>query len=185
MAALGIFALISLAIMEMFLAVTRSRWAVWNQLAAQSAGEQALRTFDADARFAVTSTISNNLIYSAGLQELIILRDIDHDNQAEQVRYYLDGDNLKRTITQLSTDELSYDSATEVVTVLASQIANASAPVFYYYDVDYDGADNTTSMAWPVDAALVRAVEMRIYQQSSANRPAVEFSALAKLRNVK
>jgi len=54
-------------------------------------------------------------------QEIIFYSDIDQDVYTERVRYWLEGSNLKKGITEPSGDPLTYDPLTEVASTVSCQ----------------------------------------------------------------
>ena len=76
-------------------------------------------------------------------QELIIYSDVTGDLMADRVRYFLDGNELKRGVIEPAGDPTIYDPNTETVTVLATGVENGTEPIFYYYNA-----------AWPAESVV-------------------------------
>lgn len=80
-------------------------------------------------------------IQSASDFDLTVYVDIDNDNQAEKVHYFLDQDSnlLRMGISQpSSSNPPQYSSGDDSITTIASHIVNnSSTPVFSYFGSNY------------------------------------------------
>ncbi len=94
-------------------------------------------------------------------QELIFYSDIDNDDYTERVRYYLDGTNLMRAITEPEGDPLEYITEQDP-RILAEYIQNDTDPLFYYYNEDYPSDSVTNPLEEPIDITEVRMIEIRL-----------------------
>lgn len=70
-------------------------------------------------------------------QEIAFFSDIDFDGQVERVRYFLNGSQFSKGVTESTTYPVSYPSDQERVKVLSENIRNGAIPVFYYYNGDW------------------------------------------------
>jgi hypothetical protein len=78
-----------------------------------------------------------------------------------------------------------YNIADEKVTNLVSYIANNTAPIFYYYDKNYDGTNS--ALATPINIPLVRLIKINILIDKDTNKEPGVITATTQisLRNLK
>lgn len=83
--------------------------------------------------------------------------DPDLDQTIEKVRLYRSGETLYRGVTNAAGNPPSYTGQTEVITIIATSVKNAtSTPLFRYYDED--GLELTGT----IDIASVRSIRARL-----------------------
>jgi prepilin-type N-terminal cleavage/methylation domain-containing protein len=144
-----------------------------------------------DLRRAKQAENGDYLIKSASNFDLIVFIDVDNDNEAEKVHYFLDQntDELKRGISQpSSSNPPSYSSGDDSIEVLASHIVNNSDnPLFSYFSNNY--ISDQTPFDVPVASGelinirLVKVkllVDIRPYHSPDY----VTIESFAKLRNI-
>jgi hypothetical protein len=69
---------------------------------------------------------------TADEQEVIFYSDIDIDDDTEKIRYFLDGTELKKGITEAGSPP-NY-SGDETISILSQYVQNGSTAIFTYYD---------------------------------------------------
>ena len=108
--------------------------------------------------------------------------DIDNDTRIERVRYFLDGDELKRGVVEPSGEPPTYATSTEVVTRVAQHVRNTAlmTPLFTFFDTNGDTLSNLS------DIDAVAFVTMRLVINLEPTRAPNDFElrASAALRNV-
>lgn len=99
-------------------------------------------------------------------QALTFYGDADGDAAIEKIRYYVLNGQLYRGVTKPGGNPLAYNPATEETVAVQNNLANASAPLFYYYDDSYDG--NGTPLAQPVNVTQVKFIklDLKIYNKA-------------------
>ncbi len=65
--------------------------------------------------------------------QIVFYSDIDGDNKAEMVRYFVDDYNLKKGIIEPSGWPIEYNLANENISILSNYVRN-SPPIFRYFD---------------------------------------------------
>jgi prepilin-type N-terminal cleavage/methylation domain-containing protein len=103
-------------------------------------------------------------------QEIIFYSDVDKDTYTERIRYFLQGTQLKRGVTEPTGNPLTYNTSNENASVIASYIENGSDPVFYYYNEDYPADTVTNPLALPADPSQTRMVQVHIETNVDPNR---------------
>lgn len=116
--------------------------------------------------------------------------DLDTDEEAELVRYYLDGTNLIESITQPSGDPVEYDTSAAELDILSNYIVNQSEysnEIFTYYNSDYPADTTNNPLAEPVDVTEITLVEISFDVNVNPNRiPDTDtVSTFIQLRNLK
>lgn len=76
--------------------------------------------------YALLTTAEHNFVYYS---------DIDDDQETEKIRYFLDGSELKKVVTEPGIS-MDYGGAA-VTSTIASYVNNQADPIFIYYDSDY------------------------------------------------
>jgi len=184
--ALGIFALISVAVGWIFTTSLRSTNTIWEQLATQNDGRAALQQFVDDVRRAETSSIGSYPIASATTTEFTFYANIDNDSSREKVRFFLDGTDLKKGVVKPSGEPLNYDGAESIVTV-AEAVVNTShgIPLFEYYDDTYPVT--STPLTMPDELTDIRAVRIQLELEKDPDKTPVPLhvESVVSIRNLK
>lgn len=72
-------------------------------------------------------------------QEIRFYSDMDEDGETEKIRYFLEGEVLKKGVIEPSSPPIVYNDAAEVVSTVSSYIVNGADPVFYYFNSGWPG----------------------------------------------
>lgn len=117
-------------------------------------------------------------------QRIIFYGNVDGDALTERVRYELTGTNLVRGITKPSGNPLTYNTATEQVSTVASSVRNGATALFTYYNGDYP--EDTTALT-SSGIATVRYVELRLMIDVDPNQnpDVANIVSQVQLRNIK
>lgn len=100
-------------------------------------------------------------IAAVSSQSLTFFSDINADNSAEQVRYFLNGTTLQKGIIVPSGNPLIYDAASEIVTdAIHAVVASAGTALFSYYDNSYTGSQ--PPLTYPIDPSKIRLIRAQI-----------------------
>jgi hypothetical protein len=116
---------------------------------------------------------------SAEAQSLVFFSDIDNDGKKERVRYFLDGEMLKRGIIKSTGQPPVYSSDSETVGILVNFVKNSS--VFSYYDGTYSGSGS--ALSFPVSVGNVRLVKISL--TIGAGRDFLNLSTNVVLRSLR
>lgn len=120
----------------------------------------------------------------ASPQKIVFYSNVDQDAATERVRYQLNGTNLERGITEPSGSPLTYNTATEVVTIVARAVRNGTSPIFTYYNGNYPA--DTTALN-PTDLTEVKYIQfnLTIDIDTAVDPEAVVVRSQVQLRNLK
>jgi type II secretory pathway pseudopilin PulG len=122
-------------------------------------------------------------IISIDANSFYFYSDVDRDNSVERIRYFIEGTDLKKSLTESSGDPLQYLDINEVISVVSDNSRNIEQgiSVFRYFDnqgneiIDYD---NISDVAF---------VKVNLVVNVNVNRLPDEFTlrSSATLRNLK
>lgn len=152
---------------------------------AQQDARQALKIWAQEIRSASPSSLGAYPLAEAESDTLTFYSDTDKDGLKEKIRYFLDGDKLKKGTIVPSGDPLTYNPANEQVKVLVSDVANEGTALFEYYDTDYDGT--SAPLPEPVNILSVRLIKTNLLIDRDPSRPppALTVSTQVTIRNLK
>lgn len=129
-------------------------------LGIQMEGRRAIVNMVSEMREMTSSSLGAYPIAAAATSSITFYSDIDSDTMKEQVRYYIQGKVLKKSVVEPSGSPLTY-SGSPTVTTLVSGISNGtSTAMFQYYDTNYAGT--TTPLTVPVNVSSVKLVKITI-----------------------
>ena len=175
------FSIILIGVANAALAVYKTRIFVFDQEGASSASRQSLNKMIKDIREA---SFADNGAYPVELMEdyqMVFYSDIDNDLKVEKVRYFLDGDVLKRGVVESSGTPAVYSGVEEIETI-SNYIQNIyfSVPMFNYFDKSGTAIDDLSKV---LDLGYV---ELKLISDINTQRTPeyYEFSSTATLRNL-
>lgn len=136
-----------------------------------------------DIREASFSDEGSYPVISMSTSTFSFYSDVDSDIFIEKIRYFLDGTELKRGITNSSGDPLTYDDNDEVVSVISDNVRNnaESMVLFSYYNA------SGTPIASTASTTAVRYVVSDLMINVNPSRLPNDFTlrSSATLRNVR
>jgi type II secretory pathway component PulJ len=181
----GIIALISIPLMRLQTNVLSYNSFFQNSISLQDEARKAMQNFSSEVRSAVPAENGAYLIGEAKDNSFIFYRDINRDGIVERVRYFKDGEELKKGVIIPSGSPPIYSLLDEKITVVAHSVKNSSTePVFSYFDRNYDG--QTISLTQPVESTSVRLVKINIMLgKGDTTQGNITLSTQVSMRNVK
>ena len=159
-----------------------------DSVVAQDDVRRIFKTITSEIRSASASSIGGYSIDSATSTSFIFYSDINDNGIKERIRYFLDGNTLKKGIVEPSGNPIIYNLANEKISEIVHNIRNIdnnTAPIFSYYDTNYDGS--TPPLADPVNILAIRLVKITVIvdQDTSKLPSAVTFTTQVSIRNLK
>jgi hypothetical protein len=140
------------------------------------------KTITAEIRSASPSSLGAYPIAEATSTSFTFYCDIDDDGLKERIRYFLDGEILKKGVLKPSGNPLSYNQTDEKISQVVHNVANDSTPIFSYYDANYDGF--TPPLTEPVNILSVRLVKITVIINRNSSG-FLTFTTQASMRNLK
>lgn len=126
-------------------------------------------------------------IISPGDNEFIFYSDVTNDGRTDRVRYFLDGNLLKRGVVEPTQVPVDYPLSQEKITVIASHIDLGGKPLFTYYNGQYPS--NMTNNPLPAQLRLLSTRLVTVYLRSNISgnttTQAYEASASVQIRSMK
>lgn len=137
-------------------------------------------------RSAASSDNGSYAIAQAATNTITFFSDADLDGLKEQIRYFVQGTDLKMGYVKPTGSPLTYNQANEVITVIANSVKNAtSTGLFEYYDKNYTGT--TSPMTLPINVTSVRLIKVNLMIDIDPSRSPVPriYTSQVNLRNLK
>ncbi|PCI89594.1 hypothetical protein COB18_03480 [Candidatus Kaiserbacteria bacterium] len=121
-------------------------------------------------------------VISMATSSVAFYSDYDNDGRIERIRYFLDGADYKRGVTESSGTPLVYSLDDEVIKILSDNVRNnvVDVPVFTYYD--QDGVVISNYAAIDTVTFIVVRVLVNIHPERAPND--FELRSSATLRNI-
>lgn len=105
----------------------------WQQADAVSQAQKGVETMVREIRKARGGDDGSYIIESAENFQFVFYSNIDGDTSTEKVRYFVEGSDFKKGVTNPAGWPATYNPADEIVSVLSSSVRN-SPPIFRYFD---------------------------------------------------
>lgn len=154
-------------------------------LSAQSDARRVLKTMTKELRSASPSSLGAYPLSQVGTSSITFFSNIDSDSYKEQIRYFLQGNELKKGTIKPSGSPLAYNPANEEILSMIKNVNNGANPIFEYFDSNYTGTSSPLSQ--PVQATQVRLVRITVKIDKDPNRSPGPVTATSQvfLRNLK
>lgn len=119
--------------------------------------------------------------------EIIFYSDVDSDVLTERIRYFLNGTQLQKGITEPSGDPLEYVTSTEIITTVADYVYNQSNNIFTYYDGTYPYSTSTNPLPAPARLISTKLIHVQLFITVDLNKAPETFvvESDVQLRNLK
>jgi prepilin-type N-terminal cleavage/methylation domain-containing protein len=111
----------------------------------------------------------------ADSQEIIFHSNADKDDDIERIRYFLDGTDLKKGVTQPTGAPPTYLSEESVATV-AQFVQNGTDPIFYYYNEDWPADQVNNPLSTPAVLLDVKLVKIEVSINADPDNPQSEYT---------
>ena len=181
---LAIFVLISLAVSTLARDIFVFSDNISGSLSAQQDARTVLREFASEVRASLPGSDGSFNVSIALADEFQFYSDIDGDGLRERIRYYLSGTTLKKDILKPSGMPPQYTGIPQTK-ILVNNVNNGLAPIFFYYDTNYDGT--TAPLPQPVNIPSIKLIKADIIIDKDPNRapPPIVVSTQASIRILK
>jgi len=156
-----------------------------DSLSTQTEGRKLLRTMTAEIRSAAPADNGSYPIAMASTTEFSFYSDADNDGKHERVRYFLEGNTVKRGVIIPSGNPAVYAEGSESVTVILRGVVSSTTPTFLYYDASYDGTGDPLSA--PPTISAIRLVRITFVADRDPSEPPAPFTLTTQvsIRNLK
>ena len=156
---------------------------IGENLSAQQEIQATLQVMTVDMKMMNQSVLGSYAIESTSQNALTFYSDIDGDGLTDRVRYFLEGNILKKGIIKPGGSPMNY-SGTEKITEMVHNIYTPSGNIFAYYNSSYTG--NEAALTFPINISVVRLIKVNItVDQSPADAASrINLSASVNIRNL-
>jgi prepilin-type N-terminal cleavage/methylation domain-containing protein len=89
-----------------------------------------------EIREAKTSSCGDYLLDDVSSQNFSFYSNSDDDSVIEKIRYFIDGNELKKGVINATGTPLTYSVSDEIISVVAEYINNQTITIFTYYDTN-------------------------------------------------
>ncbi len=186
--AIGIF-LFVVAIVWLFISQTYSVQSfTFGQTIAIDEARRGVSRMVKEAREALPSDSGSYAIESANDFEFVFYADYDRDNAVERVRYFLEGSNFIKGVTEASGQPLEYVSDNEEEYIISRYVRNAvDEPIFKYYDGSYSGKPSDVPLSAPANPLEVKLVHIYLKINVDPDKAPRDFELESdvQIRNLK
>ena len=152
-------------------------------LSAQQELQLTLQVMFSELRAMNQSVVGGYALETASGNTISFYSDIDGDGLTDRVRYFLNGNILKKGVIKPSGSPLNY-SGTEKITDEIHNIYSAAGNIFSYYDSNYTGSE--ASLPFPINISAVKLIKASVtVDQSPADAASrIDLSISANMRNL-
>lgn len=163
-----------------------------------SSGQQTGLLVDADyARklvFKIAHEIRNGqtgsnggyVLNTAENQQIIFYSNADTDGAVERIRYFVQSDALYKGVTEYNGS--TYNTSTEVTTLVQKGLGNGASPIFSYYDGNFVGSSTQAALVQPVNVTGVKFIRISLNILNKAGNKGTNsytVTSSAAVRNLK
>lgn len=175
---IAVFTILLLAMNRLFVSIYKEQKVTVGMIERTNNANRLLAIMSEELRQANRSKAGDYLLGTAGADVLGFYSDIDTDGEVEKVSYFRDGSQLKKRV--IEPGSLPYYGAAGTTTVVSSQVANGTVPLFTYYDGNY--LTSGSALTPPVLPAEVRVVGIHLELDTPASMSASKLTADTKIR---
>ncbi|MFZ2484432.1 MAG: hypothetical protein WAX80_00700 [Minisyncoccia bacterium] len=161
-----------------------------SSMTAMLEGRKILSVMVKEFRSAVPSALGSYPVESVSTSTIIFFADVNGDNVADRVRYFIDTvsnkKSVKRGVVLAAGEPPAYNLGSETLSTLVTDLLNGtSTPLFDYYNGNYAGTSSPLSI--PVSIPAVRLIKITIKIERDPNRAPelMTLTSQAELRNLK
>lgn len=159
----------------------RTQGYTWQQSQAIDEARKGIEIMVKEIREAREGDDGSYIIEKAQDYEFIFYSDIDKDQAVERVRYFIDGTDFKKGVTEPTGWPVSYLPANEDIYVLSQYVRN-QPPIFHYYD-----GDDNEIIGLPARLKDTKLMKLYLVINVNPNRPPQDFvlESAVQIRNLK
>ena len=158
----------------------RTQSYTWQQSQAIEEARKGIETMVREIRSARYGEDGAYVIWETQDYEFGFFSDVDRDGDIEKVRYFLDGENLKKGVVEPVGIPAAYPTTTEKIFTISQYVRN-SPPIFRYFD------KTGNELSPPARKKDTKMMEVFLVINVDPNRPPQNFEleSKAQIRNLK
>lgn len=153
----------------------------WQQSQAIDEARKGVEMMVKEIRGAREGDDGSYILEKADDYEFVFYSDVDKDGAAERVRYFLDGTDFKKGVTEPTGWPIQYPAEQEEITVLSESVRN-QPPIFHYYD-----GDGQEIIELPARSKDTKLMKLYLVINVNPNRSPQDFvlESAVQIRNLK
>lgn len=163
LAASGLMVALGFGILALQQLISTGQNSSLNSSIAISQANESASEFAREIRTARASDNGSYTLLLADSNEIIFYSDIDYDNHAEQVRYYLDGHEFKKEVTEPSGTPAQYLVQNAKTKTITEFVENNAIPIFTYFNSDWPEDTINNPLSTPASVLDIRLIYMQIH----------------------
>lgn len=141
-----------------------------------------LANFKKELRAMRNSSLGSYPLEIASPTTIVFYSDIDGDNLAEKLRYFLEDNSLKRGVIKPSGDPLRYEPTNEKISLMLENIEPTSA-IFYYYSENY--TDEDSWLDYPIDISKIKTIKLEFKIKTKKEKQPETVKVIIAPRNLR
>lgn len=112
---------------------------------------------------------------SAQDTQIVFYTDYDFDGSTERIRYSLEGTEFSKGVIEPEGFPATYPESQEKVKVLAENVRNKDAPVFYYYNGNWPEDTENNPLVTPANPSDVKLIQVYLRLNTQSNKPNEDY----------
>jgi hypothetical protein len=169
-----IFSVLGLGIVGLQKIVTQSQLESWKNYVSVDEANKNVNTLVRELRLMRNGENGAYPLEVAADQEIIFYSDIDYDQLAEKVNYFLDGSSFVKSVIEPSGNPTTYPSENAKTYTLTKNVKNESYPIFTYYNSSWP--EDTLNNPLLPDSRLSNTSLIKIYLRLNAeDNPSTDY----------
>lgn len=182
-----IMVVIGVTLVSLQYILQRSQTTLFNSSINVDEANMQISTIVREIRTARAGGNGSYILSTVNAQEIVFFSDIDYDEDSEKVRYFLEGNTLKKGVIEPVGFPVTYPSASEKVRILSENVRNNTLPVFIYYNGDYPTDTQNNPLPYPADVTEVKLIRISLRLNTKDDDPNTDYvlESFANLRTLK
>jgi len=179
--------LLGIVVVGLYLVLNKNQSLIFDDYLDVNTANNSVASLTREIRTARSADTGAYLLERANDQEIVFYSDSDYDGEAEKIRYFLDGTNFSKGVTEATEYPISYPPEDEFVKVLSTNVRNGTDPVFYYYNEDWPEDTTNNPLPSPRSLSNITFVKVVIILNTVENNPEGDYvlESDAQIRVVK
>jgi len=176
-----IFAFVAGVISASVVMIYKTQGYSFQQSMAINEARKGIETMVKEIREARPGDDGSYIIENAENYQFIFYSDIDKDTVTERVRYFIDGSDFKKGVTEPTGWPIIYSPQNEEIFVLSQYVRN-QPPIFHYYD-----GNNNEIIELPARLKETKLMKVYLVINVNVNRPPQDLilESSVQIRNLK
>lgn len=184
---LGIFILLVGIVSGLGRDIFYHNYNISQNLVAESEAKIALAKLSRELRSTQTAITGAYPLESVSSSSLTFYSDINNSGKPARLRYFVEGNDLKRGVVVPTGEPYVYDLPQESVKTVISNLLATTTPIYSFFNNAYYGADEVGVLGENVEIKDIRLVRINFFIRPDNRQPSnyYELTSQVMLRNLK